>query len=96
MDKEFMEGEINTPEEQEINSLILERASDTSDKLTELECKKLGIDCWVPDIEEKDSTFKLSKEAQEIFDVYYDEQCNELYNILNLQLKVINNLDIQK
>jgi len=89
MDKQFIQGEQNTPEEHEINSLILEQASDTADKLTELECKKLGIDCWVPDIEEKDSTFKLSEEAQEIFEVYYNEQCDELYNLLNLQLKVI-------
>jgi hypothetical protein len=89
MQTKFIEGEFNTPEDDLINSLIMEQASDTAEKLTELECKLLGIECYKVEIEDDTEVSSYTEEAQDIFDVYYDEQKTELYNLLNAQLKTI-------
>lgn len=68
-----------------INSLIMEQASDTAELLTEGECKLNDINCWT--IEGNEQLF--TKEAQDIFDVFYDEQVEQLYSLLNNQLKEI-------
>lgn len=83
--KKFEQGELDTSEQQEINSLILGQASETSEKLTELECKINNIPCWVETEEESHFT----EEAQNIFNVYYDQQCEELYSLFNDQLDVL-------
>jgi hypothetical protein len=85
MKKQFSQEELITAEQHHINSLIMEQASDTAEKLTELECEKNGIECWTGDEQE----MMFTEQAQEIFDVYYDKQLNELYSLLNAQLKVI-------
>ena len=86
MEKQFDQWELNTPEDHNINSLIMSQASDTAEKMTELECKLLGIECWIGDEEDG---FRFDDEAQEIFDVIYEQQCEELYGLLNAQLKEI-------
>jgi hypothetical protein len=89
MQTEFIEGEFNTPEDDMINSLIMEQASDTAEKLTELECKLLGIECYKVEIEDETEVSSYTEEAQDIFNVHYDEQMTELYNLLNTQLKTL-------
>jgi hypothetical protein len=89
MQIEFIEGELKTIPDCLINSLIMEQASDTAEKLTELECKLLGIECYKVEIEDDTEVSSYTEEAQDIFDVYYDEQMTELYNLLNTQLKTI-------
>ena len=89
MQTEFIEGEFNTPEDDMINSLIMEQASDTADKLTELECKLLGVECYKVEMEDDTEVSSYTEEAQDIFDVHYDEQKTELYNLLNAQLKTL-------
>lgn len=72
-----------------INSLILEQASDTSEKLTELECKLNNITCYIIKMEGDVEHSSYTKDAQEIFNVYYDEQYDELYRLLFNQLKIL-------
>lgn len=89
MQIEFIEGELKTIPDYLINSLIMEQASDTADKLTELECKLLGVECYKVEMEGDTEVSSYTEKAQDIFDVYYDEQKTELYNLLNTQLKTI-------
>lgn len=85
MEKQFIEGELNTHEDDHINSLILSQAADIAEELTELECKLHNIVCWIYD----DEGQSFSEEAQDIFNEYYDKYTTELYDLLNAQLKVI-------
>lgn len=87
--KLFDEFELNLPVDDHINSLIMTQASDTAEKLTELECKLLKIECYVIEKEGETEVQTMTDEAQDIFNVYYDEQKTELYNLLNAQIKVI-------
>jgi len=89
MQRQFIEGELNTAEEHNINSLIMSQASDTAEKLTELECKIAGIQCYVVEMEGETEVSSYTEEAQDIFNVHYDEQMTELYDLLNAQLKVM-------
>lgn len=89
MQRQFIEGELNTVEQNNINSLIMSQASDTAEKLTELDCKIAGIECYVVEMEGETEVSSYTEEAQDIFDVHYDEQMTELYNLLNAQLKVM-------
>jgi len=86
---EFKEGELNTPSEHYINSLIMEQASEIAEKLTELECELNNIKCCVIEMEGDTETSYYTKDAQEIFDIHYDEQFTRLYDLFNRQLKVI-------
>ena len=89
MQIKFIEGELKTIQDDMINSLIMEQASDTAEKLTELECKVLGIECYKVEMEDDTEVSSYTEEAQDIFDVHYDEQKTELYNLLNAQLKTL-------
>jgi hypothetical protein len=89
MNKRFIEDELETAEQHNINSRIMEQASDTAEKLTELECKLNGIECYVVEMEGETEVSSYTEEAQEIFNTYYDEQKTELYNLLNSQLEII-------
>ncbi len=62
----------------EINTLIMEYASDISEQLTELECKLNNIECYI--IEDNISSY--TDEAQDIFNIYYDEHFDTLYNLI--------------
>lgn len=87
--KLFEEGELLLPIDDHINSLIMSQASDTAEKLTELECKLNGIECYVVEMEDDTEVSSYTEEAQDIFNVYYDVQMTELYGLLNAQLKAI-------
>mgnify|MGYP003646190099 CR=1 FL=1 len=90
MEKQFNnEALIVSLEHDKINSMILEQASDVSEKLTELECKLNDITCYVVVMEDKTECTSYTEEAQDIFNIYYDEQVDELYKLLNNQLKII-------
>lgn len=91
MKKRFIEGELNTHEDHHINSSIIEQACDTAEKLTELECELNGLICWITERDGLSDTevSRFSEEAQDIFDVHYDEQKTELYGLLNHQLEII-------
>jgi len=91
MKKRFIEGELNTHEDHHINSSVMEQASDTAEKLTELECKLNSITCWITERDGLGDTevSRFSEEAQDIFNEYYDEQMTELYGLLNYQLEII-------
>lgn len=89
MNKRFIEDDLETDEQFNINSLIMVQASDTAEKLTELECRLNGIECYVVEMEGETEVTSYTEEAQDIFNVYYDEQKTELYNLLNSQLEII-------
>lgn len=87
--KLFKEGEFKIPLDDTINSLIMSQASDTAEKLTELECKLNGIECYVVEMEDETEVSSYTEEAQDIFNNYYDVQMTELYALLNAQLTAI-------
>jgi hypothetical protein len=89
MNKQFIQGEINTYSEQHINSLIMEKADDIATRITELECNLNSIRCYVESVEDGVVIHTFTEEAQDIFDVYYDQYTEELYELLNQQLSVI-------
>jgi hypothetical protein len=84
--KQFSIDKLETAEDQEINSLIMEEASDIAEELTELECEVIGIDCYCGD----DQELMFTDEAQDIFNIHYDSKVDELYNLVNLVLKTVN------
>lgn len=69
----------------EINTLIKEKASDTAEALTALECKLHGIKEWIVEGNEMHYT----EEAQDIFNTHCDQLTEELYSLLNAQLKMM-------
>jgi hypothetical protein len=90
MEKQFdNEALIVTLEHDKINSTILEQASDTAEKLTELDCVNNNITCYIVKWENEIQHITYTEEAQDMFNVYYDVQVEELYNLLNKQLKII-------
>ncbi len=89
MKKRFNEDELETAEQHNINSRIMEQASEIAEKLTILACKLNGIECYVVEMEGETEVLSYTDEAQDIFNVYYDEQKTELYNLLNSQLEII-------
>jgi hypothetical protein len=89
MNRVFSEEELNDSVDFEINSLILEQASDVAEKLTELECSVNNIECYNTVNVDGIDISSFTDEAQDIFNIYYDEQISSLYILLNQQLKAI-------
>ncbi len=89
MEKRFSTDNLETAEQHHINSRILEQASETAEKLTELECKLNNITCYVTEMEGETEVSSYTEEAQDIFNIFYDEQVDELYSLLNRQLEII-------
>lgn len=89
MNKRFNNDELEKPLDHEINSRVLDHASDIAEKLTELECKVANIKCYNEDIEAGNTVLYFTEEAQDIFDIHYDEQVEQLYSLLNSQLDII-------
>lgn len=87
--KLFIEGEFNLPIDDHINSLILSQASDIAERLTELDCKILGIKCYIVEMEGKAELITMTDKAQDIFNEHYDLHTSELYALLNAQIKTI-------
>lgn len=83
--KKFSLDTLETAKDHEINSIIMEQASETADKLTELECKLNKIKCY----DECDNEISYTDEAQDIFNIFYDEEVDNLYKLLNVQLEII-------
>ena len=77
--KKFEQGELNTSEQQEVNSVIMEQASEIAGELTEQICEKKGIKCFVYG---EDQT-SYTDEAQDIFNRLYDEKMEEFYEFAN-------------
>lgn len=88
--KHFDSFSLNKPIDHAINTLIMTQASDTAEKLTELDCKLNRIECYEDVIEDGIDIRRFTEEAQDIFDMYYDSQCEELYALLNAQVIEIN------
>lgn len=91
MIKKFIEGEFNTKEDDLINSLIMEKADDIAYNLTQLECVLNNIKCFNTTLEGDTEVMTFTEEAQDIFDVYYDQYKTELYDLFNLQLSALEN-----
>jgi hypothetical protein len=89
MNRVFSEEELNDKIDFEINSLILEQASDVAEKLTELECSVNNIECYNTVNVDGIDISSFTDEAQDIFNIYYDEQISSLYELLNSQIKLI-------
>lgn len=78
--------ELEGEDSQEFRTLIMEQASDTAEKLTSLDCTLNGITLY---IEHDDESQSYTKQAQEVFNYYYDEQTEELYKLFYIQMKLI-------
>ena len=87
--KEFGINNLETDEQHNVNSIVLSLASDNAEKLTDLECELNDITCYVIEIEGGVEVQSYTEEAQDIFNIHYDDQVDELYNFLNQALKII-------
>jgi hypothetical protein len=86
MNLQFDEDLQETQEQHEIHCRILEMSCDIAEKLTSLECALHGV---VEYIDHGDNSQSYTDEAQDIFNIYQEEQQTELYALLNSQLKII-------
>lgn len=75
---------LETEKDFDVNSIIMELASDNADEITNLECGLNNIFCY---IEEGDGII-YSEEAQEIFNIHYEKQVDVLYKTINEILKI--------
>ncbi len=89
MIKQFIQGELHTKEDHVINSLIMGQADEIASQLTEFECKANNIQCYNETIEDGVIIQSFTDEAQDVFDVYYDQYTAELYTLFNQQLSAI-------
>ena len=89
MNKEFNEDLQETNEQHHIHSIILEESCEIAEKLTKLECMVMGIECYNIIMEGDTEISTYTEEAQDIFNIYYDEQYDELYRLLYNQLKLL-------
>lgn len=78
---------LSRVEQCEVNALIMEHASDMAEQLTELECKLNGIECYVWD---NDNESSFTDEAQDIFNIYYDDEFDKLYTLLERLILITN------
>ena len=87
--KLFDEFELELGVDQAINSVILDKASDIAEQLTILECKLNDIKCYNSAKENDVEVLSFTDEAQEIFDIHYNQYTTELYALLNTQITII-------
>ncbi len=80
---EYSQDRLDNPSQHDMNSLIMEQASDIADELTQIDCRISKIICYEKD---KDG-FKFTDEAQDIFNVHYDRYIDELYKFTNAVIK---------
>ena len=81
--KKFEQGVLNTTEQNDVNSLIMEKASDIAGELTEQACKIKGITCFTDPDEDNDGMTSYTEEAQDMFNSFYDTKMDELYELVN-------------
>lgn len=72
----------------EVNSRIMEHASDIAEKLTEKDCEISKIKCYVTEMEGETEVESYTEEAQDIFNEYYDEYVDILYNFTNRVIEI--------
>lgn len=89
MELQFDEDSQETNEQHEIHSRILEESCDIAEKLTELECKVMGIKCYNKTMEGEVECSTFTEEAQDIFNIHQEDTQTDLYSLLNRQLKII-------
>jgi hypothetical protein len=89
MELQFDEDLQETNEQHEIHSRILEESCDIAEKLTELECMVMGIECYVVTMEGETECRTYTEEAQDIFNIHQEDHQTDLYSLLNRQLKII-------
>lgn len=75
----YIQGELDTPEQHNANSIIMEIACDLASELTESECKKKKIKC----LNRTEQEVNYTDKAQDIFNRIYDEKMDEVYEIAN-------------
>lgn len=75
---------LETDKDFQVNSIIMELASENADKLTQQECEINNVKCLV----EEDGELSYTEEAQDIFNVYYDKQVDLLYKTFNELLEI--------
>jgi hypothetical protein len=76
MKNQYVQGELDTPLKESVNSLIMEIASDIASEKVSL---NFGLDQY---LHEKNGT-TYTDEAQEVFNQYYDEEMDRLYSLVN-------------
>lgn len=79
MKTKFEQGVLNTSEQHEVNSIIMEQASEIAGEITERICENKGIKCFIHG--EDQTTY--TGEAQDIFNRLYDEKMEEFYSFAN-------------
>jgi hypothetical protein len=82
-------SELESEDGDEIRDMILEQACDTAQVLTELDCERQEMLCYDVEMEGETEVSTYTKEAQRIFDVYYDEQTEQLNRLLYRQMKIL-------
>ena len=75
----YAQGELNTPAQHHVNSIIMEIACDLAGKLTEQECKRKKIKVF----QKVDGETSYTEDAQDIFNSLYDEKMDEVYSFAN-------------
>lgn len=75
---------LETEKDFHVNSIIMELASETADKLTQQECEIHNLKCLVED----EGEVSYTEAAQDIFNIFYDEQVDLLYKTFNELLEV--------
>jgi len=89
MELEFDEDLQETNEQHAIHSRILEESCEIAEKLTALECKVMGIECYIKEMEGDVEVSRYTEEAQDIFNIHQEDTQTDLYSLLNRQLKII-------
>jgi hypothetical protein len=75
---------LETDKDFNVNSIIMELASENADKLTQQECKLNNLQCLV----EEEGEVSYTEAAQDIFNIFYDEQVDLLYKTFNELLEI--------
>jgi len=85
--KTFKQGEQNTNEEHNVNSLIVEMASEMASETTERFFNLMGIKL---EQEDESGDTRYTDDAQDFFNEEYDRQMDLLYAFTNDLMKITN------
>lgn len=92
INKPNIQSILENKEQYSIGPLILELAGDIAEQLTERDCKITNTECWV---EDENNELYFTDDAQDMFNIYYDELCNTLdifsSNIINEYNNIMKN-----
>lgn len=79
---------IGNHKEDDIHYLIMEFASDFSQKITEQECEINDIVCCQEESEGNTAVETYTEDAQEIFNHHYDNMTEALYSLVNKAIDI--------